>query len=111
MKPAAGGQDETVRAPALAGGLPPVFRIGMSVRIEPADPVGAVLFGCHSGADDLVFNGAVARARDVLRLRLGGARRLPADLDQELGEGARLSWLRADVPGRRVAVRTCRHVV
>jgi hypothetical protein len=27
----------------------------------------------------------VARPRDVLRLRLGGAGRLPADLDQELG--------------------------
>src|SRR3989338_8598493 len=111
MKPAAGAQDETVRASALVGGLPPVFCIGVSVRVESADPVGIVFFGRCPGADDLVFHDTVARARDVLRLRLGGARRLPADLDQELGEGARLSWLRADVPGCRVVVRAHRHVV
>jgi uncharacterized protein involved in response to NO len=71
--------------------------------------IWALMFAGAIGLPYGIFHRAVACPRDVLRLRLGHARRLPAHRHQELGEDPRLPRQRAGLPRCRLVLRAARH--
>jgi hypothetical protein len=108
---AASTRHELHRASALAGRLPALLHPRLPRRPEPAGLVADTALRPDRRAGPGAAAAAMACPRDVLRLRLGGARRLSADREQELGEHPRLPRRGAGRACSGVGDRAHRHVV